>query len=155
MKSVFINPSTTKRKSRKNLHPLLDRGENIVTEEDEEQTEVLEAFFASVFNRKIGGHQGVSLNSLTRDGEQNRPCNPGGSSQWPAVPSDTHKSIRPYGIHPWVLRELAEEFAKMLSIIHHQSCLTGEIHRGWSLWFPCTGRAGRKVCETPGLLTWP
>ena len=36
------------------------------------------------------------------------------------------------GIHPRVLRKLAEELAKPLSIIYQQSWLTGEIPGGWS-----------------------
>ncbi|KAK4828070.1 hypothetical protein QYF61_023130 [Mycteria americana] len=40
---------------------------------------------------------------------------------------DTHKSIGLDGIHPRVLRELAEEIAKTLSIIYQQSWLTGEV----------------------------
>jgi len=40
---------------------------------------------------------------------------------------DTHKSMRPDRIHPRVLRELAEELAKPLSIIYQQSWLTVEV----------------------------
>ncbi|KFW63307.1 hypothetical protein AS28_10282, partial [Pygoscelis adeliae] len=39
----------------------------------------------------------------------------------------------PDGIHPRVLRELAEELAKPLSIIYQQSWLTGEVPDDWRL----------------------
>ncbi|KAK4816123.1 hypothetical protein QYF61_011359 [Mycteria americana] len=46
---------------------------------------------------------------------------------------DTHKSMGPDRIHPRVLRELAEELAKPLSIIYQQSWLTGEVPDDWRL----------------------
>ncbi|RMC13345.1 hypothetical protein DUI87_10880 [Hirundo rustica rustica] len=39
----------------------------------------------------------------------------------------------PDGIHPRVMRELADELAKPLSIIYHQSWLTGEVLDKWKL----------------------
>jgi len=46
---------------------------------------------------------------------------------------DTYKSVGPDGIHPRVLRELAEELAKPLSIICQQSWLTGEVPDDWRI----------------------
>ncbi|KFW85634.1 LINE-1 reverse transcriptase, partial [Manacus vitellinus] len=46
---------------------------------------------------------------------------------------DAHKSMEPDGIHPRVMRELAEELAKLLSIIYQQSRLTGEVPDDWKL----------------------
>ncbi|RMC17127.1 hypothetical protein DUI87_05704 [Hirundo rustica rustica] len=46
---------------------------------------------------------------------------------------DTHKSKGPDGIHPRVMRELADELAKPLSIIYQQSWLTGEVPDDWKL----------------------
>jgi len=43
------------------------------------------------------------------------------------------KSIGPDGIYPRVLRELAEELAKPLSIIYQQSWLTGEVPDDWRI----------------------
>jgi len=40
---------------------------------------------------------------------------------------DTHTSMELEGIHPRVLRELAEELAKPISIIYQQSWLTEEV----------------------------
>jgi len=44
-----------------------------------------------------------------------------------------HKSMGPDGIHPRVLRELAEVLTKPLSIICQQSWLTGEVPVDWRL----------------------
>ncbi|KAJ7396321.1 hypothetical protein BTVI_146403 [Pitangus sulphuratus] len=44
---------------------------------------------------------------------------------------DPHKSMEPDGIHPRVMRELAEGLAKPLSIIYQQSWLTGEVPDDW------------------------
>ncbi|KFW82306.1 hypothetical protein N305_03469, partial [Manacus vitellinus] len=46
---------------------------------------------------------------------------------------DPHKSMGPDGIHPRVMRNLAEELAKPLSIIYQQSWLTGEVPDDWKL----------------------
>ncbi|TRZ08303.1 hypothetical protein HGM15179_018807 [Zosterops borbonicus] len=46
---------------------------------------------------------------------------------------DTHKSTGPDGIHPRVMRDLADELAKPLSIIYNQSWLTGEVLEDWKL----------------------
>ncbi|RMC16602.1 hypothetical protein DUI87_06539 [Hirundo rustica rustica] len=46
---------------------------------------------------------------------------------------DIRKSMGPDGIHPRVMRELADELAEPLSIIYHQSWLTGEVLDNWKL----------------------
>jgi len=46
---------------------------------------------------------------------------------------DTHKSMRPDGIHPRVLMERVEVLTKPLSIIYQQSWLTGEVPADWRL----------------------
>ncbi|RMC17437.1 hypothetical protein DUI87_06019 [Hirundo rustica rustica] len=46
---------------------------------------------------------------------------------------DVHKSMGQDGIHPRVMKELADELAKPLSIIHQQSWLTGEVPDDWKL----------------------
>ncbi|KFO60842.1 hypothetical protein N302_15323, partial [Corvus brachyrhynchos] len=46
---------------------------------------------------------------------------------------DVHKSLGPDGIPPRVMRELADELAKLLSIVYQQSWLTGEVPDDWNL----------------------
>ncbi|KAK4827418.1 hypothetical protein QYF61_017848 [Mycteria americana] len=46
---------------------------------------------------------------------------------------DMYKSMGPDGIHPRILRELAEVLAKPLSILYEQSWLTGEVLVDWRL----------------------
>ena len=47
----FYKYINSKRRARENLHPLLDTDSNLVTK-DRDKTEVLNTFFASVFNSK-------------------------------------------------------------------------------------------------------
>ncbi|KFV56407.1 hypothetical protein N328_02995, partial [Gavia stellata] len=46
---------------------------------------------------------------------------------------DTQKSMGPDGIHPRVLRELAEVLTKTLAIIYQQSSITREVPVDWRL----------------------
>jgi len=46
---------------------------------------------------------------------------------------NTHKSVGLDAIHPRVLKELAEEIAKTLSLIYQQSWLTGEVPDDWRI----------------------
>ncbi|RMB92866.1 hypothetical protein DUI87_30760 [Hirundo rustica rustica] len=46
---------------------------------------------------------------------------------------DIYKSMGPDGIHPRVIRELADELVKPLSIIYQESWLTGEVPGDWKL----------------------
>ncbi|KAF1468861.1 hypothetical protein FQV17_0013719, partial [Megadyptes antipodes antipodes] len=133
-KKSFYTYIDDKKRAKETLHPLLDAGGDIVTE-DEEKAEVLNACFASVFNRQTSYPQGTRPPELEdRDGEQDeRPIIQEEAVNDLLCHLDAHKSMGPDGIHPRVLRELAEELAKPLSIIYQQSWLTGEVPDDWRL----------------------
>jgi len=46
---------------------------------------------------------------------------------------DTQKSMGLGGIHPRVLRELADVLTKLLSVIYQQSWITGEVPVDWKI----------------------
>ena len=134
-KKSFYKHIRNNRRAQDNLHPLLDAGGNIATK-DEVKAEVLNAAFASVFNSETSYPQGTQPPELgDRDEEE--------QNEVPAVQEETisdlllqldmHGSMGPNQTHPRVLRELAEERAKLFSIIDQQSWLTGKVPEDWRL----------------------
>jgi len=133
-KKCFYKYFDNEKRAKENLHPLFDAGGNTANK-DKEKAKVLKAFFASVFNSQTGYSQGSQPPVLEdREGERNKP---------PIIQEqvvndllchlDTYKSMGPDGIHPRVLRELAEELVKPLSIIYQQSWVTGEVPDDWRI----------------------
>ncbi|KAJ7410218.1 hypothetical protein BTVI_53957 [Pitangus sulphuratus] len=107
-------------------------GGNIVIKD---KVEVFNTFFTSVFNSKTGCPEDSWLLELVdRDKKLNCPL----IIEEERVSNllshlDPHKSMGSDGIHPRVMRELAEELAKTLSIIYQQSCLSGDVPDDWKL----------------------
>ncbi|PKU48001.1 rna-directed dna polymerase from mobile element jockey-like [Limosa lapponica baueri] len=118
-------------KARENVGPLLNEVGALVME-DTEKVELLNAFSASVFTAKASPQESQTLEAREKVWRK---------EDFPLVKENrvrdhlgklnTHKSMGPNGMHPQVLRELADVIAKSLSIIIDRSWRKGEVPGNW------------------------
>jgi len=113
------------------VEPLLNKV-GVLVMEDAEDIELLNAFFASVFSAKTGPQESQAP-EVREEGYR--------EDDFPLVEEDcvrdclsnldAHKSMGPDGMHPRVLRELANVIAEPLSINFERFWRAGEVPEDW------------------------
>ncbi|GAB0177898.1 mitochondrial enolase superfamily member 1 [Grus japonensis] len=106
-----------KKKTRENVGPLFNKTGDLGTQ-DMEKAEVLNAGFLSVFTSKTGLQESQVLETKGKDwSKKDVPLIEEDQIREYLSNMDTHKPMGPDGIHPQVLRELADVIVRLLSII--------------------------------------
>jgi len=130
-KKGFFKYIISKWKTRDNVGPLLNEV-GVLVMEDAEKADLLNAAFASVFSAKAGPQESQALEvreeSCIKD---DLPLVEEDYVRDHVSNMDAPKSMGANGMHPQVLRELADVIAEPLSIVFERSWRTGEVPEDW------------------------
>jgi len=130
-KKGFCKYISSKQVTRDNVGLLLNELCSLVTE-DTEKVDLLNAFFASVFTAEADSQAFQSLEVREEAWRrEDHPLLKEDRMRDHLSKLDTHRSMSPDGMHPQVLRELADVIAEPLSIVFERFSRTGEVPEDW------------------------
>ena len=117
----------------KNVGPLPNEVGAVLTE-DAKKAEILNAFFALIFNAKTSSLESQTLDVTERVWvKEDFPLVEVDLVRGHVSRTDAHTFMGLCGMHPHVLRELSEVIAELLSIIFERSCQMGEVPEDWRI----------------------